>query len=376
MGTNMRDKIITIQVLRGIAALIVVYVHAIIIAEATSSSLSLFSNIYYFRDFGAFGVDIFFVLSGFIITYTSKDKYATINDKLLFLKKRLHRVYPVYWVVLFIFVFLILIKSTINHYIPGIIKDVESIQYYELISAIALLPYLTKDSFAVYLPSAWTLTYEIIFYVSAFISIVIFNRISLKGIIVVLCAFLIIFGFIFESKLLNLVFRNSLIIEFIYGVFIAKLFISKSLNRSSSFWLIVFFIGFFFYFLTLFFPLEHGSNINQFRFIYWGGPAFLIVLACVYLNDKYKYYMPSSLIFIGDASYSIYLTHVAITLPIANKIFDVLGISNHMNFDLYILTLVVLSVIFGSIFYIFIERFLIKKEFNIAIRGFRVNKYR
>lgn len=369
----MKDKVITIQVLRAIASLIVVYVHAIIIAESTNDNISLFTSFYHFRDFGAFGVDIFFVLSGFIITYTSKERYKLFEDKVTFLKRRVYRVYPVYWIVLMIFVLLIIVKEFVNNLYPGIILDIEHIQTSELISSIFLYPHLVGNSFAVYLPSAWTLTYEIIFYITSFLSILIFSRISLRGIVLISLLSYFFFGLFIDNTLLNYVFGNTLIIEFVYGVIIAKIYLlDKEIIKNKN-WVFIFYISIILYILTLFIPIEHGSNINPYRFIYWGIPAFILVLSCVFLNKKYSKSLPISLIFIGDASYSIYLTHVAITLPISNKIFSVLGLNDYLYFDFYILILVLVSVAFGSLFYLIIERPLLK---TIISRGLCVIKHR
>ncbi|MDC7888415.1 acyltransferase family protein [Escherichia coli] len=88
-------KLNSIQVMRGIAALMVVGFHYRtslngVYAQTNLGDL-LFLN-------GAFGVDLFFIISGFIIVYSTKNKVE--NTPLSFFIKRLFRIYPVYIIAL------------------------------------------------------------------------------------------------------------------------------------------------------------------------------------------------------------------------------------------------------------------------------------
>ena len=91
-----------IQVLRGIASLLVVCYHATMSCAMFTGEKFAFN---YFS-FGFTGVDIFFVLSGFIITYTSL-KYITQPGKWpVYIKRRFVRIFPVYWIIITIFLLL------------------------------------------------------------------------------------------------------------------------------------------------------------------------------------------------------------------------------------------------------------------------------
>lgn len=84
------NKLEGIQILRGYAAMLVVVTH-LWSAEIISSSLK-FSRI------GGLGVDIFFVISGFIMCYSLRERISP-SDSIQFLKKRVFRVYPIYLLV-------------------------------------------------------------------------------------------------------------------------------------------------------------------------------------------------------------------------------------------------------------------------------------
>src|SRR4051812_12308594 len=83
----------SIQFLRALAVLLVVYVHA---ADKHLSAASFQQNFYFLKNFGAIGVDIFFNISGFIISYVAS-KYMGLWEGLGFLKKRFFRINPVYY---------------------------------------------------------------------------------------------------------------------------------------------------------------------------------------------------------------------------------------------------------------------------------------
>ena len=84
-------SIISIQYLRAIAALLVVFYHAI---YQIKEYHSLFEGGIW--RFGAAGVDIFFVISGFIMWVTTSGRPA---DPLRFIGRRITRIVPLYWIV-------------------------------------------------------------------------------------------------------------------------------------------------------------------------------------------------------------------------------------------------------------------------------------
>ncbi|WP_058962030.1 acyltransferase family protein [Type-E symbiont of Plautia stali] len=78
------NKIVSIHYLRGIAALLVVAYHNKTSGYEASGNQDIFE--YLFKG-GAFGVDLFFIISGFIIAYSTKEN--TENNLLNFTLKRL-----------------------------------------------------------------------------------------------------------------------------------------------------------------------------------------------------------------------------------------------------------------------------------------------
>jgi exopolysaccharide production protein ExoZ len=93
----LKSRLESIQHLRGIAALLVVFVHF-------PTPLACFC--------GSIGVDIFFFISGFII-FISIDKSGYYDKPFTFLKKRLLRIIPLYFLVTTLF---ILMNVTLNSF--------------------------------------------------------------------------------------------------------------------------------------------------------------------------------------------------------------------------------------------------------------------
>src|ERR1700678_383797 len=92
---------VTLEPLRGIAALIVVVYHAVWLNPLTDSRF--FTN-------GALMVDFFFVLSGFVICHSYGDRLSSVRDIGRFLWLRLGRLYPLHVAFLMVFVLIETVK--------------------------------------------------------------------------------------------------------------------------------------------------------------------------------------------------------------------------------------------------------------------------
>jgi exopolysaccharide production protein ExoZ len=142
-----RDKLLAIQLGRGVAALLVVLVHG-------TNSLALpqyggrlaFGNA--FR-FGHAGVDFFFVLSGFIISYVHHRDLGQPARFGRYVRRRLSRIYPPYWIVSALFIVSMLIFGHTERLAPV-----------RLLTSVTLVPYSQSPILGV----AWTLQHEMLFY--------------------------------------------------------------------------------------------------------------------------------------------------------------------------------------------------------------------
>lgn len=131
-GMTPKKNIVSIQYLRAIAALSVVFYHAVQQLPAVAAlSTSLFPDLK--EPIGIFGVDIFFVISGFVMTYTTAVHGYGMRQ---FLARRLVRIVPLYWSVTIAASLVIVVapeilrhsKFTINHLLLSLLFSPTSIR--------------------------------------------------------------------------------------------------------------------------------------------------------------------------------------------------------------------------------------------------------
>jgi exopolysaccharide production protein ExoZ len=147
-GRRAQGSLRDVQALRGIAAAMVMCYHSGSIYALTTESL-LFGNL--FRG-GFLGVDIFFVLSGFVMYWAHADDLGKPGAASVFIKKRLFRILPVYWVVVAF----------------KVLKEWRTVDPLTIVCALLLIPY-PRAPFVIV---SWTLSYEMMFYAAVAIMIV------------------------------------------------------------------------------------------------------------------------------------------------------------------------------------------------------------
>jgi exopolysaccharide production protein ExoZ len=279
--------IYVLQYLRALAALMVVFHHSgyhYRIHQGVENA-----NLF----FGAMGVDIFFVISGFIMCHTTAVNPTT---SLEFLKRRLERIVPLYWI------------STLSMFImpnisPTIAFGAQS-DFSLLMASLFFLPLPGSLYSATYGPG-WTINYEMFFYVA--FSLFLLTRshratvLGLGG----LLAGLVVVSWVSPVHGIIRFYTSSILLEFLYGIIIALLFYSKRiLPRFMALMAICAGAAVFFYV-----PYLDNSGM-PFRFIIWGLPAALIVFGSISLENVGVISRSAIFEFLGDASYSIYLTHL------------------------------------------------------------------
>ena len=317
-----------IQILRGFAAINVVLFHIILTASTYNQHTNLLLLI---DNFGSSGVDIFFVISGFIITYSQSINKKKISD---FLVLRFIRIIPVYWFLTSIFALLFFFFSssfrerTIN---------LEHVFYsFFFVSNISL-------SVPPVIIPGWTLEYEMIFYFLFSISLLIKN-LKLK------------FIYLFISISLTAYFLKEFkMLEFLFGIICALIYLNCHISKKNSF--IILFISIILFFNTI------VNKIFLYNYFIWGFSSFLLVLSLIYLPQiKSKIF-----IYLGNASYSIYLIQI-FTIPTFYKLSSKFLLK--INSDIVALLCLFFSVIIGCLLHLFIERPLIyslKKTLKINI---------
>jgi exopolysaccharide production protein ExoZ len=310
-------KLNSIQFLRGVAALLVVYEHSMTVQ--IKYSVSKEQNFFHLNHFGCIGVDLFFVISGFIITFVAH-KYNGPSQGLHFIAKRFCRINPVYYIAtLFSLVAYFLGLKITHKSVQPLLKDIG------LHVSDSILIFPTSDiveSFSPLLVVGWTLAFEWLFYI-LFFSLIFFNvkRKALFFMNIVGC--LAFIGSVSHFDDLRLIFlTNPIMLEFLLGVIIcySYLYIKRIPALIGSILLIMGIIGYLLLIVFGFGQIWHyqlvlsgDQSLN--RFLYWGIPSSFIVAGSVILEKEGKLnslWSNKASTLAGDASYSIYLIHLTV----------------------------------------------------------------
>ncbi|MFY0253365.1 acyltransferase family protein [Chitinophaga sp. 30R24] len=362
---NERKKFYNLQVCRGIAAIIVLLAHANLLINK-----DIFSG---FFIVGWSGVDFFFVLSGFIIYYINIDCIAQKNTFKEYLSKRLIRVYPIYWVYTFcaILLHVLLFRFSNIKLITWI--DLNALSLYK---SILLYPtHVTANEMPI-LPIAWTLSYEVLFYIIFGICILVGRKFSAYIILFWIIGILLkMFSIIntANNPLLETLFSDRNF-EFLYGCLIAELtLLNKIINKTSQ---SITILSIAILFLAVSWINEAFTlNIVPKRDILtFGIPYSLIIYALISLDTfKIKTRFKSGLVYLGDASYSIYLTHF-IGIVILNSFIHKF-ITN--DYAIFLIIVTILTVL-GCCCYSYIEKpilkYINKKLSNAGIKYSELKK--
>ncbi len=337
----------SIQLLRGLAALLVVCTHSIFATISYGNNNSILSSFYNFSEFGAVGVDIFFVISGFIIVYVTQNNNKKFN---IFIKERLIRVVPLYW-------FFLSIMACALIFFPSAFVNNEFILSHAIYSFLFLPAYKFDGSISPLLGVGWTLNYEVFFYVIFSFSLYISSWKKRFFLVSSIFIMLSCFGIVYQNENpIIYVFTRSLLIEFVFGMLVAYLFFeSKFLSKKLATSVLVLSI----FLLSLSVIYGVPDKFDTIKFIVWGIPAFFLVysLLCLEIHGlKFN----NLLIFLGKISYSLYLSHY-FTVRLLSKLFEKLGgFSIVGHDDIIVLVLMFFSIIVGYLTFRFIEEPLTK----------------
>lgn len=246
---------------------------------------------------GASGVDIFFAISGFIMLLITETHEQSSLD---FLLHRLARVAPIYWLMTALMSLVLLISPSVFYAskfsVPAFVASIFFFPW----------PHATLTGAWPVLTVGWTLNYEFLFYILFAVGLSISYRQRAAAAIAMLLVLAAI-GFAVQPTGVRAQFYTSpLLLEFVFGILIARLFIvSKLPGLGSSIALVV--VGVISLLVMIHFPI---TRLSLWRPIAWGVPAAITVLGAVGIEAAGRIPYIKSLRALGDASYSIYLTHL------------------------------------------------------------------
>jgi peptidoglycan/LPS O-acetylase OafA/YrhL len=293
-----------IQILRGAAALLVVLHHSL---EETLALPSADHSLDWWVRFGASGVDIFFVISGFVIfSSVWRGPGAALTSWSRFILARFHRIYPFYWVCL---AAVIVLASS------GLAFTSMQMSASRLVTSVLLLPSPSQI-----IGVAWTLVYELWFYWIVGLVILLRwpARMSAFAIVALIIAAIGAGRWAGDGLVARFV-SDPIVLEFCYGILLALLLRHATL---SSVWVFPL-AGIGFLLLMVASALAPSETTNGIartvRFEDWGIPAVFVVAAFAAIPRGYSVAFRFA-VMLGNASYAIYLTHVFVMIGYAKLI--------------------------------------------------------
>jgi exopolysaccharide production protein ExoZ len=336
-------QIYSIQVLRGIAALLVVVHHACNFLNEHSPGSGFDFKI------GAIGVDIFFVISGFIMYCSTLRHSGTLSETLGFWKKRIIRIVPLYWLITAVVVIgaVMLPSSTLS----------ATVNLTSFIKSVLFIPYLSSGGLMQpMVGQGWTLNYEMFFYVVLGLVLLVSRRCLLIGILAIFAVFQVVAWYVGASSVVLGFYASPLMLEFVAGVILAMLYQSGRLPPQ---WLLNAGIVLGVFALTL----DEGFTVyftsQWHRVVVWG--VFSLILVAGFLGNEswWQGKSPRIATFLGDASYSIYLSHV-LAFSILWKVFARLSMFHNLPAGVLLSALCLFAALSGSALYWFVERGLVR----------------
>lgn len=337
------QKLNLLQVFRGLAAVMVILAHCDLIFNQN------FQKDFCFKifNFGGSGVDFFFVLSGFIILYIHQYDLGKKNKLKTFFIKRATRIYPIYWVVL-------TLKLSASFFF-AYDSDTGERNLLEVFKALILFPQNREILSSSFLGVSWTLSYEVFFYIMFGLLIGLLPKYSFPLITAWLLGtfahFIGIWQIPKESFMLQFLF-NEHNLEFVLGC-LAAYIVSKHKIKQG---MILICVGAFLYTLgaiNYYYKIPEISPVISF-----GIPSMLLVVGSTSLEMSKHINVNDFLIYIGNASYSIYLMHgfainniTKIILKVAPDITQ-----NTLILNMLGLIIAVIALLFGCAVYSYIEK--------------------
>jgi exopolysaccharide production protein ExoZ len=287
--------LVSIQYLRGLAASAVLIFHA-----CQKGGLDF--------GVGAAGVDLFFVISGFIMWVVSEARPLRPRQ---FVGRRIERIVPLYWLVT-------LGAAGVAISLPGVFPNMAP-TWSHVLGSIFFVPH--RDAAGAIYPlivPGWSLNYEMFFYAIFAVGLALSARLRLPYLVAVLLAFVAAGRLVQSNSPLWLTYTDPLLLEFLAGVLLGAAY-TRQIRLPAVLCLLLIAVGVLGYAAT---PLL-GLHIAAWRVLQWGLPAVAIVTGAVMLERAGKVGYWRAPHFLGDASYSLYLVHgfaVSAAFKLAGKL--------------------------------------------------------
>jgi exopolysaccharide production protein ExoZ len=307
----------SLQALRAVAALLVVLFHSTQIWREMVGTVGFAGP----WDRGWAGVDLFFVISGFVMVWVAGDRPAGIGTAARFLWDRLTRIYPLWWV----FCALMALYFLLTYGQPASPATQSADQAWGMFArSMLLLPQGEMPVLAV----GWTLIYELAFYGLFALLLLVPAKWRLIGLILWGAILLYRWNFTLAESGLpsswSMTFADQLCLEFLIGT--AAAYCLKAVRISSAVAMAIAAIGVATFIAAMMVASGFDdTGMNRNRVLAFGLPSGLIVLGVIGWEVSGAGRIARWIRRIGDASYTLYLSHFLVVL-VLKRVFEQIGL--------------------------------------------------
>jgi exopolysaccharide production protein ExoZ len=309
LPSNMR-QIDGIQVLRAVAVILVAWVHATQNVEATPEG----------QGFGIFGVDIFFVISGFILSSIVLRERGNPGVRTMweFLKRRLLRIFPIYW----FFVLLTLARFIWSH------QPLERGYVY----ALFLLPSFRHLQTPLIVAFSWTMVFEMFFYYALALVLLKTVRLAVPVMIALLTVAVFLGNLFGIQHPVWIIACNPILLEFVLGAVVALAYARFQRLRRLG-WAMTSLGAALVIYLAAHTPAAVADSEQMVmvgagvlgRVMTWGLAATLIVGGVVFWSPSLDSRIGRLFVVLGTASYSAYLASPIIIEYVSRLLYKLHG---------------------------------------------------
>lgn len=361
---NKSGQIKIVQTLRGIAAVMVMIYHK---RAALDTMTKPFGELF----FGAasMGVDLFFIISGFIMVMVNErnpKNISNVQGAWEFFTNRISRILPLYYLTIGIF-YILSWRGFSFLWDVGTTHEIGKSFMFIPLHFSREAPFYGYAAITV----GWTLNYEMFFYLLLTISLL-FGKYRYWIFSVLILVLLILVPLVFKGNLffdaqhhyhfgwgyLNLM-TNPIIWEFVAGMLLGAWYVYRKPHWSKPvYWLLFAMFG------TLVGLQLLGKWNGGHGMTHWGFPLLGLVVSLVFYENQYGMKVSRWLLFLGKISFSIYLLHPVVQFVVQYRLAPLYW-SSLPNTSMYVLVSSLLTIGIATL-----TQYLIENRFSNLFKNF------
>lgn len=354
------ERIYSLQGLRGVAVLGVVLFHMTAVEHKYSGGDMLLPP---WLDFFQLGVDLFFIVSGFVMVIVSRGRFQSSAESKRFLFNRVSRIYPTYWLYYGLTLAVLLVQ-------PGMVNSTHGPS--NLLMSFLLLP----NDKVLLVMVAWSLLFELWFYV-VFTGLMCFRERWLPAFLVAWASILVTFNGLQNWQDYGpalQVILHPYALEFIVGVALALLFYSRYSARIPTSLVTGALVVALLPGIGLIGHFRLFDSIGMVRMSAVSAVFGTLILGLALLERRRRLRMPAFLVRVGDMSYTVYLSHLLV-LGVIGRAWQMLGARPESLLDNVLFAALMMTAVlcYGWVGYRCFEKPMLDRSNAFSRRRFRLD---